>query len=775
MAEHDASGALPVHALLIANTDTSVELAFQWFKRQPSLLPLVHGAGPYRGENNLHILAANRREDSFIRLLKMAVARLAAPELTTLLTAMTSGSFFDTAPMAFYGGSPLSYTVCFGMRKALYTMLTNKKIAALVGLNERPCTTSGFYPLHAAVACGLSDFYDLLLELPPAFGKTVTLEQRADSSLRTSRGRSQLRLLGLTPLQLATRLGDRRMFMHILHRRMVVQWKWGPVTQYQCTLDEIDSVGSGGNDVMELVAHMESLPQCQELLLDDFMQGFIYQLFAQKWSRYGRFVHYMLAFCQLLCLVAVVVLAFGLKEHPATVDRRALPFCVILTIVINAALEILIAFEWYRSVRGSQEGLRHMGSWLQQFSLAQKGIASATALAACIIIFSETDGACPNWDSGGGSSTAAALSGCHDGFGSGDEKLWVLLATSLFLQSWVVIHGMLSPAPYLGIYVHIATRMLKDVIIFVTLLIFFLVSFYSAMYVVFPRAGAGTFLAVSTPFNTWDAALKTMFDMALVGVKWSPELSVEIVEELDTWQLINYLLFILLYCGYVLTVVILMLRLLIAMLSNTFNSVERKSTLEWRLLLARRVLRAELLYPYPRQMRAGEEVDGQHLFFFRHVDKNAEGVDFKCLKGQGNRSNLSIDAPQLATEKAKQWTEPSSRIATILLREGGSIKSTLAEAVAGATAAEDDKQHGGGALSKTLGSSSRMLGQGVVEQGVVSSLNTAAKGASSVAKGSVVAATGGNMRAAPPPAVADPQRRPSCRRASFQLPSSFSV
>ena len=33
MAEHDASGALPVHALLIANTDTSVELAFQWFMR----------------------------------------------------------------------------------------------------------------------------------------------------------------------------------------------------------------------------------------------------------------------------------------------------------------------------------------------------------------------------------------------------------------------------------------------------------------------------------------------------------------------------------------------------------------------------------------------------------------------------------------------------------------------------------------------------------------------------------------------------------------------
>ena len=131
-------------------------------------------------------------------------------------------------------------------------------------------TERGRSVFHAAVACGLSDVYDLLLELPPAFGKVVAFERRADPSLRTSRGRQELRLNDLTPIQLATRLGDRRMFMHILHRRMVIQWKWGPVTQYQCDLDEIDSASNtGGNDVMELVAHLESLPQCQEMILDD--------------------------------------------------------------------------------------------------------------------------------------------------------------------------------------------------------------------------------------------------------------------------------------------------------------------------------------------------------------------------------------------------------------------------------------------------------------------------------------------------------------------------
>ena len=54
------------------------------------------------------------------------------------------------------------------------------------------------------VACGLTDVYDLLLELPPAYGKTVPPGRRADASLPTAHGRRALQMMGLTPIQLAT-------------------------------------------------------------------------------------------------------------------------------------------------------------------------------------------------------------------------------------------------------------------------------------------------------------------------------------------------------------------------------------------------------------------------------------------------------------------------------------------------------------------------------------------------------------------------------------------
>ena len=65
--------------------------------------------------------------------------------------------------------------------------------------------------------------------------------------------------------------------------------------------------------------------------------------------------------------------------------------------------------------------------------------------------------------------------------GSGDDPIWTLLALSTFLESWAVIHSSLTPSPVIGIYIHIAQRMLRDVCIFVTVLGFFVLTFYTSM------------------------------------------------------------------------------------------------------------------------------------------------------------------------------------------------------------------------------------------------------------------------------------------------------
>lgn len=60
----------------------------------------------------------------------------------------------------------------------------------------------------------------------------------------------------LTPLQLATKLGRKDMFRHILKRRVILVWQWGPEAEYRIPLDEIDSANSQGSlTVLELLVH----------------------------------------------------------------------------------------------------------------------------------------------------------------------------------------------------------------------------------------------------------------------------------------------------------------------------------------------------------------------------------------------------------------------------------------------------------------------------------------------------------------------------------------
>lgn len=60
----------------------------------------------------------------------------------------------------------------------------------------------------------------------------------------------------LTPLQLAAKLGNKKMFKHILRKRTRQEWKWGPVSEHKIPLDEIDSAYSKGRvTVMELLVH----------------------------------------------------------------------------------------------------------------------------------------------------------------------------------------------------------------------------------------------------------------------------------------------------------------------------------------------------------------------------------------------------------------------------------------------------------------------------------------------------------------------------------------
>ena len=70
-----------------------------------------------------------------------------------------------------------------------------------------------------------------------------------------------------------------------------VLWRWGVVTSYLLDLDEVDSIGAYGNDIMELVTDVRARRGARIMLLDDFMQGFLHSLFEQKWRAFGRYMY----------------------------------------------------------------------------------------------------------------------------------------------------------------------------------------------------------------------------------------------------------------------------------------------------------------------------------------------------------------------------------------------------------------------------------------------------------------------------------------------------
>ena len=69
-------GGYPIHALMICNTDESLDLALRLMQRRAEWLILPYANSPplhlFTGETILHVAAANDREDIFVRIVEIA-------------------------------------------------------------------------------------------------------------------------------------------------------------------------------------------------------------------------------------------------------------------------------------------------------------------------------------------------------------------------------------------------------------------------------------------------------------------------------------------------------------------------------------------------------------------------------------------------------------------------------------------------------------------------------------------------------------------------------
>ena len=276
----DSFGAKLVHTLCISHTTAACNLALALFEDNPRLLLGTYSQhsqkeGPFVGQGSLHVVVVNQNFEMLKRCIAIALeaSRRSAASfpLADLLAQTARGSFFRPMPMRHFGGTLLGFAATFGMLEAFQPALEDD-LTLRARLMMMACPVSGMLPIHAATTSGQKAMFTLLVD-------------------RWGADEFALTLAGMTPLKLAAKFGFRTMFRFVLRRTAVINYSWGPVTSYMLPLDGVDTVGNHGvaASVMELVTAEDASEQTQKLLLDSFMNGFIFELFQSKWSKWIRF------------------------------------------------------------------------------------------------------------------------------------------------------------------------------------------------------------------------------------------------------------------------------------------------------------------------------------------------------------------------------------------------------------------------------------------------------------------------------------------------------
>lgn len=263
--------------------------------------------------------------------------------------------------------------------------------------------------------------------------------------------------------------------------------------------------------------------------------------------------------------------------------------------------------------------------------------------------------------SGGGKTTTSGASGVQEEmqfapFGYADVELlnvmWALLSVGLLLRVVCTSRMLYIPFESMNIFVITVGKILfNDIAIFLILFFNFCLAAYLVLYIIYPRANGFYDVGFVTAFNSWNRAFMSIVHLAFLGVNFELNLDSSLNEPLSPWQEIDLALFVLIYFGFILFAIILLLNLLVATLANTFDDVREESTLMCRLSFARYMLRCESFAGLLGfNCRVGKATgDGRYVYEFRNIEGSGNGGDTDDPFSSNDDDSVSLtDAKNLA-------------------------------------------------------------------------------------------------------------------------------
>ena len=88
----DTTGAKPLHALLISNSEAAIQMCVDLIRHSPIRALDSHATGHFTGENCIHVLAVQLREDELCELFDTIAESLSRAEVLRMLTTQVSSS-----------------------------------------------------------------------------------------------------------------------------------------------------------------------------------------------------------------------------------------------------------------------------------------------------------------------------------------------------------------------------------------------------------------------------------------------------------------------------------------------------------------------------------------------------------------------------------------------------------------------------------------------------------------------------------------------------------
>ncbi|XP_048468291.1 transient receptor potential cation channel subfamily V member 3 [Rhincodon typus] len=470
----------------------------------------------------------------------------------------------------YFGELPLALAACTNQPEIVTLLLNNPRI------NVGEQDSRGNTVLHALVT--IADDTEENTEVVTEMYNKILIENK-QSQLEGIKNAK-----GLTPLQLAGKLGKFEIFRSILRREMkdkehmdlsrkITDWAYGPISSSLYDVTGVDTLEE--NSVLNVVVFNTKIQNRHMLLCVEPLNA----LLEQKWKKFAVYMFTVNCLLYLCYVITFTAIYYDDECHAnkfqTNITSTSLGKLSGQVLILTWALALLIIeVESIARLRLSDLQSIMTDAWFHILFFLQLGLAVL-----CTIL---------NW---------------------AGVELQLAVRVLAMVLGWINILYYTRGFQSMGIYsVMLQKILLTDVVRFLFIYLLFLIGFSTALASLIQKC---TDKEGCSAFDSFNTALLELFKLT-IGLG-----DLEVQKQAKYPQLFLFLLVL-----YVVLTFILLLNMLIALMGETVENISKESKNIWKLQRARTILNLEKLLPnyLKKKFQLGKIFQGKRYIRINEVN-----------------------------------------------------------------------------------------------------------------------------------------------------------